>query len=126
MYLAQQSLRGRIRERQKQTNPLRVSTYAWTHHARAKMRFYGIAEGRVKRIVRFPTRTEISVLDEAVAAMQPAGTKRYQELWVMYRTQASQILIITVWRYPGKSPERDPVPEAIIREAQKVYQGMRG
>lgn len=30
-----------------------------------------------------------------------------------------QIRIISVWRYPGISPERDPVPEDILREIQE-------
>ena len=31
-----------------------------------------------------------------------------------------KIKIITAWRYPGKSPERDPVPEDILREVWKL------
>ena len=31
-----------------------------------------------------------------------------------------RIKIITAWRYPGKSPERDPVPEEVLREVKKL------
>jgi len=48
--------------------------------------------------------------------MQPAGTKRYQEIWVMYALKGKRLRIITTWRYPGKSPEREPIPEDIIEE----------
>ena len=31
-----------------------------------------------------------------------------------------KIKIITAWRYPGKSPERDPVPQEVLREIRKI------
>jgi hypothetical protein len=33
---------------------------------------------------------------------------------------AQQIKIITVWRYPGKSPERNPIPKEILQETMRV------
>ncbi|MBI2278450.1 MAG: hypothetical protein HYU81_00030 [Candidatus Brennerbacteria bacterium] len=104
--------------------PKNDARYAWTHHAIAKMQQYGIGEGRVKRIIRFPKRTEEGIAaPDTVAMMQPAGTKRYQELWVMYRLTKPekkgakpQFLIITTWRYPGESPARNPVPKEIMDE----------
>lgn len=91
------------------------------------MRFYGISEGRVRRIIRFPKRIEEGVADNTIAVMQPAGTKRYQELWVMYKAQKPRakgekpkIKIITAWRYPGKAPERDPVPREVLEEVRKL------
>jgi len=125
--------------------PQNDKRYLWTRHATEKMLHYGISEGRVKRIIRFPTRIEEGIAPETVAAMQPAGTKRYAELWVMYKTvkpesNAKQAFsqvpeelrmmqdlfggrrfkVITAWRYPGESPERDPVPEEIIKEVQTL------
>lgn len=94
--------------------------YFWTHHAFEKMRFYGLSEGRVKRIIRFPKRTEEAIVPGMVAVMQPAGTKRYSEIWVMYKLAAKKIKIITAWRYPGRSPERDPVPKEILDEVRKL------
>lgn len=61
--------------------PKNDSKYIWTSHAWEKMQQYGISDQRVRRIVRFPKRTEEGVLDGAIAAMQPAGK---QEMWVMY------------------------------------------
>ena len=107
--------------------------YSWTAHSFIKMRQYGISEGRIKRIIRFPKRTEEGIVEKTIAVMQPAGTKRYQEIWVMYKlakrassksqfsiSKQPQIKIITTWRYPGKSPERDPVPLEIINEIRNL------
>ena len=58
--------------------------YLWTAHSRIKMRQYGLSESRIKRIIRHPARVEEGILEGAVAAMQPAGGKRYSEIWVMY------------------------------------------
>lgn len=33
-----------------------------------------------------------------------------------------KIKIITAWRYPGKSPERDPIPEDILSEIRSILQ----
>lgn len=116
--------------------PQNDARYAWTHHAIAKMQQYGIGEGRVKRIIRSPKRTEEGIAGPGtVAVMQPAGTKRYQELWVMYKLAERrahspspmthtkgklQILIITAWRYPGMSPARNPVPKEIMDEVRTL------
>lgn len=106
------------------------------------MQYYGISESRIKRIIRYPRRIEEGVADNTIAVMQPADSKRYQEIWVMYtltknketkienneeevafktwRPNDSKIRIITAWKYPGKSPERDPVPAEIIQEIQTL------
>jgi len=106
--------------------------YWWTRHVFEKMRYYSISENRVQRIIRFPKRIEEGIVPETVAVMQPAGTKKYQEIWVMYKlikptklksktkNLKPKIKIITAWRYPGKSPERDPVPQEIIEEVKKL------
>jgi len=96
------------------------SKYAWTHHVFEKMKFYGISESRIKRIIRFPKRLEEGIVEGTVAVMQPAGTKRYSEIWVMYKLAGRKIRIITAWRYPGKSPERDPVPQEVINEVRSL------
>lgn len=130
------------------------------------MQYYGISESRIKRIVRFPKRTEEGIAPDTVAVMQPADTKRYSEIWVMYklvgenrraisnfqfprlrqrfsgqaiskqkeknqksnlkinienfRPSEKKIKIITAWRYPGESPERDPVPQEILGEIRNL------
>ncbi len=103
--------------------------YLWTVHARLKLKYYGLSESRIKRIIHFPARTEEGIVENTVAVMQPAGSKRYTEIWAMYRLvkrvnpkpeirnpKQKQIKIITVWRYPGKSPARDPIPAEVLKE----------
>ena len=108
--------------------------YSWTRHAQDKMRYYRLTEARVKRIIRNPARTEEGVLDNAIACMQPAGGKNYSEIWTMYlleksddisflsarKIQKSKFKIITAWRYPGKSPEREPIPAEVLREIRNL------
>ncbi len=98
--------------------------YIWTIHARLKMKYYGFSESRIKRIIRFPARTEEGIVEKTVAVMQPAGTKRYQEIWTMYklakRVNTKAIKIITAWRYPGKSPARDPIPPEVLKEIKSI------
>lgn len=114
--------------------PKNDARYAWTHHAALKMQQYGIGEGRVKRIIRYPKRTEEGIADDTVAVMQPASVNTTagkpawrQEIWVMYRLTKPekkgakpQLLIITAWRYPGESPARDPVPKEIMDEVRTL------
>lgn len=99
-------------------------TYIWTHHAHDKMRHYRLSEARVKRIIRHPTRIEEGIMDGAIACMQPSGGKTYSEIWVMYGIKEKQIIVITAWRYPGKSPERDPVPQNVLSEVRNIIAGM--
>ena len=99
-------------------------TYLWTHHAHHKMRHYRLTESRIKRIIRHPARSEEGVIENGIACMQPAGGKIYSEIWAMYVLSGSlhsrSIKIITCWRYPGKSPNRDPIPAEILREIQMI------
>jgi len=101
-----------------------LAKYIWTHHAHDKMRHYRLSESRIKRIIRYPTRTEEGVIEDGVACMQPAGGKTYSEIWVMYvlsgTSIARQIKIITCWRYPGKSSARDSIPAEVLREIQML------
>ena len=94
--------------------------YLWTSHSRVKMNYYRLTESRVKRIIRHPARVEKGILDDAVACMQVADGKNYSEIWTMFVTKNKQIRIITAWRYPGKSPERDPIPVEILREIKTL------
>lgn len=124
--------------------PKEDSRYAWTNHVVGKMLQYRISENLIKRVVRFPTRVEEGVAEETVAVMKPAeGVKKYSEVWVMYslaklknrkqetkypstgsgpkgNNQRPKITVITAWRYPGKSPERDPIPEEVIMEVRNI------
>ncbi len=101
--------------------------YIWTNHARMKMRRYRLAESRIKRIIRHPARVEEGIIENGIACMQRAESKNYSEIWAMYvvaKSKAengkSKIRIITAWRYPGKSPTRNPVPPEVLREIQNL------
>lgn len=112
--------------------------YHFTLHSEYKMREYHLSRQRVIRIIRSAHRTETGIVENTVAVMQPASTKRVngketwsQELWVMYKVMGeakltksklekalnqSELKIISAWRYPGISPERDPIPSEILQE----------
>ena len=85
------------------------------------MRYYRLSESLVKRVIRYPTRIEEGILEGAIACMRPMQSKKYSEIWTMYIIMPSkQIKIVTAWRYPGKSPERNPVPIEVIEEARRI------
>lgn len=118
--------------------------YLFTLHADYKMREYHLSRQRVTRVIRSPKRTEEGIVPDTVAVMQPSSTKRMngketwtQEIWVMYKVNSKfnppaggkssklegilnqpQLKIISCWRYPGVSPERDPIPLDILREIE--------
>ena len=130
--------------------PKNDSRFSWTSHVVGKMRQYWISESRIRRIVCHPTRIEEGIAPDTVAVMQPGGSTRYHEIWVMYKLtkkagkqktkngeQAvdrklerdpfgvlsrgqSKLRVITAWRYPGKSPERAAVPDEILREVRNL------
>jgi len=81
--------------------PKNDDKYVWTTHVVEKMLFYGISEGRIKRIIRFPTRIEEGIVENTIAVMQPASTSTIngkqtwkQEIWVMYKlvSQKKQVI----------------------------------
>lgn len=105
----------------------RDEKYMWTQHARMKARFYRLTESRIKRIIRHPSRIEEGIFVGAVACMQPAGGRVYSEIWALYvlahvaeKDEKRKLKIITAWRYPGKSPERDPIPSEILKEIKNI------
>jgi hypothetical protein len=94
----------------------------WTKHAKEKMRYYGLSEGRLRRILKSPTRREKGIAPRTIALMQPAGTKKPSEIWLMYQQVGQKKRIISAWRYPGVSPKGEPIPipEDIIEELIKL------
>ncbi len=112
--------------------PSTAEKYFWTRHSRFKLRQYHLSESRVKRIIRHPLRVEEGILQGAIACMQPAGGAKYSEIWAMYvlikpipdpvgdKSQTPKIKIITAWRYPGRSPERNPIPQNILQEVKRL------
>ena len=103
--------------------PKNDAKYHWTNHVVMKMAYYGLSEGRVKRVLRAPVRSELGVAENTIAVMQPIGTeKRPAEIWVMYQKRGVKKVIITAWRYPGVSPVRDqiPIPQDILAELKEA------
>ena len=113
--------------------------YQWTNHVKGKMLYYGISEGLIKRIVRFPKRKEDGVAPKTVAVMQPTSSKK-QEIWVMYQPisqkligkrqlptsnfRQNKIRVISAWRYPGVSPvgKKIPIPDEILQELNDLVE----
>lgn len=94
----------------------------WTHHSRNKMRHYRLSESRVKRVLHMPLRVEEGIMPKTVAYMQAAGsTKHPSEIWTMVLEEPTCRKIITAWRYPGKSPIRNPIPLGILREVSEFF-----
>ncbi len=116
--------------------------YQWTNHVKEKMVYYGISEGLIKRIVRFPKRKEEGIAPGTTAVMQPTPSKkRPQEIWAMYKEirqkakgksqnqkaagldlDIPKLRIISAWRYPGISPagKKIPIPDEILQELESV------
>lgn len=101
------------------------------------MRFYGLSESRIRRVIKSPARIEEGIAQSTIAAMQPASYKMKdgqrtwsQEIWVMFRTVSipsntnsgasiKSIKIISAWRYPGKTKEGSPLPSEILNEIEE-------
>lgn len=95
----------------------------WTKHSKEKMRFYGLSENKLKRLLSNPKRIEEGIAPKTIAIMQSAGTKKHPtEIWLMYQKTGKRIKIITAWRYPAISPigEKIPVPEDILLELKTI------
>lgn len=90
--------------------PVNTKEIYWTRHVKEKMRYYQLTEGRLRRILKSPQRSEKGVAPRTIALMQPAGTKKNSEIWLMYQQIGQKKKIISAWRYPGRSPLGQPVP----------------
>ena len=95
----------------------------WTKHSENKIKFYGLSKQRLKRILNRPYRIEEGIAPNTIAMMQPAkiikkGNKKTwkQEIWIMIQKSEDLIKIISAWRYPGISPQSNPIPIEIIKE----------
>lgn len=121
--------------------------FVWTKHSVEKMAFYGLSENRVKRVLRNPSRTEKGIAPNTIASMQVAGSKKHPyEIWVMYQIKSQkskvksqnlgrqgnqkltnkklkQIIIISAWKYPGRSKPGEPlpIPQDILEEILNTY-----
>ncbi len=102
--------------------PKNNKEFYWTNHIKRKMRYYGLGEGRLRRILKNPSRREKGIAPGTIALMSPAGTKKPTEIWLMYQeTNKNKKRMISAWRYPGISPtgEQIPIPEDILEELKK-------
>lgn len=99
----------------------------WTSHSVMKMRFYGLSEYRVKRIINSPKRKEKGIAENTVAMMQSAGTLKHPyEIWVMINDEKKESgkirKIISAWKYPGITKPGAPLPSAIRAEMDEAEQ----
>jgi len=109
--------------------PKNTRTIFWTKHVKEKMRFYNLSETRLKKLLKNPERIERGIAPKTVAIMQTTkAKKRPTEIWLMYqkrklktqnsklKTENEVIVIISAWRYPGKSPiGQPPIPEETLK-----------
>jgi len=120
----------------------KTDKYQWTNHSLMKMRYYGLSQQRVKRVIKSPERIEEGIVEKTIASMQTAGSEKHPyEIWVMYQTPKlkatpkvedkktklfsllnsdKKLKIISAWRYPGKSPKNNPIPEEILQEIRNI------
>jgi hypothetical protein len=101
-----------------------------------KMKYYGLSQQRVKRVIKNPERIEEGIVEKTIASMQTSGSSKHPyEIWVMYQLlqlkvksaklkddllKAKKLKIISAWRYPGKSPKNNPIPEEILQEIKNI------
>jgi hypothetical protein len=91
----------------------RARSLTWTAHSRDKMRQYRLSEGRVRRILHSPHRTEEGIAEGTTAMMQQSTGKHPYELWVMVVDTDRERKVISAWRYPGVTKPRAPLPAAV-------------
>lgn len=110
-------------------SPKNTEWFSWTKHSIEKMRYYGLSEQRVKRVLRNPDRVEEGIVPLTIAIMQSTGSKkRPQEIWAMFTfLKSGKKRIISAWRYPGKSPKGKeiPIPEEIRSELKKEIRKLK-
>ncbi len=108
----------------------RPNKYLWTNHSEHKMKYYGLSQSRVRRVLHSPIRIEEGVAQNTFAAMQPVSYKTKdgvrtwsQEIWVMATNlkskKSNSIRIISAWRYPGVSKNRMSLPDDVLNEIQE-------
>lgn len=97
--------------------------YAWTLHSRFKLFQYNLSPGLVKRVIRFPDRTEEGIAPNTVAVMRRKDRKDTQrEMWVMFQKFGGKKKIISAWIYPGVSPKGKEIyiPDDTLEELYKI------
>lgn len=109
--------------------PKNTDKYYWTEHVKFKMRFYGLSPQKVLGIISRPQRKEEGIVKNTIAVMKPVSEKIVngkkvwkQEIWAMFqkKVKSKGIKIISAWRYPGISPQKNPVPAEILEEIKNI------
>ena len=103
-----------------------------TSHAKMKMQYYRLSEGRVRRVLHSPRRVEEGIAEDTIALMQPVSMTKTvrgaedwnQEIWVMIVETPSERRVISAWRYPGKTKPGDPLPQEVINELTDIRNGL--
>lgn len=97
-----------------------MKEFIWTSHAQAKMRYYKLAQSRVKRVIRSYERIEEGIAENTIAVMQPYGNKKDKEIWVMVADKGDKRYIVSAWRYPGRTKANEPLPKEILSEFRDI------
>ena len=114
-----------------------MDKYQWTQHSLMKMKYYGLSQQRIKRVIKNPERIEEGIVKKTIACMQTSGSSKHPyEIWMMYQIPKlkvkseklkakntlnnTKIKIVSAWRYPGKSPKNNPIPEDILNEIKSL------
>jgi len=116
--------------------PKNNERYFWTSHVLGKMQYYGLSAQRILRVINNPVRKEEGIAEDTVAVMQPSSINKKKtwssEIWVMYQLDTrpndrshsvgreTQRKIISAWRYPGISPEKNSIPAEIMEEVKDL------
>lgn len=99
---------------------MKTRTLHFTVHGRAKMRFYGLSEQRVRRVLHTPSRIERGIAPDTIAMMQSVrAIKHPYEIWAMIEDTDSRRKLISAWKYPGITKPSDPLPPEILREIKE-------
>ena len=73
------------------------------------------------RILENPERKEKGVVENTICAMQSAGRKKPFEIWIMYQEEKEKLIMISCWKYPGKSPKGKVIfPKEILGEVKNI------
>lgn len=99
--------------------------FSWTSHIKMKMAYYRLSEQRIRRVFRSPLRHEEGIAPGTIAAMQPAGTSKKTEIWLMYQPLGKgSVRMVSAWRYPGitKPGTPIPIPNEIQEELAALFQ----
>jgi hypothetical protein len=98
----------------------------WTKHSERKLKEYQLSKSRILRIIKNPYRIEEGIAPKTIALMVPVKIKKInnrktwkQEIWTMIQKTKEGLKIISAWRYPGISPQENPIPQEIILELKR-------